>query len=329
MTNIEYKSCQTVDRLPSRLLWWACLSVWIHAGVSGLKVKFGVLLPERPVDRTMHPCPTVSLAMAEEWLIAEDLASLNWVVDSPTWSESSTRGWSSSTSAMTVQFNYSNSKCSDIYGLLRAIEIYYLTDEGSRSASVQSSDIRVFYGPCCKYSLAPVARFAKIWDVPVITPGGLASSFTREEFSMLIRYTAPYDKAVDVLLKLLAKYNWWHLTLMYHNNLGPDKMKGLHMCYDFAAALLHVVNSRQKDTSPTNEKATDDNDWEQKCCVFSKAEFNENNYDENKINEYMDATRNASRGQYSVVVTTKTVMRKSCRSHDNIAAGLTCRTCQY
>ena len=37
----------------------------------------------------------------------------------------------------------------------------------------------VFFGPVCDdYVLAPVARYASVWGVPIITPAGLARAFT-------------------------------------------------------------------------------------------------------------------------------------------------------
>lgn len=36
----------------------------------------------------------------------------------------------------------------------------------------------MIFGPLDDYSLAPVSRFALVWDVPIISPGGLAPAFT-------------------------------------------------------------------------------------------------------------------------------------------------------
>lgn len=38
--------------------------------------------------------------------------------------------------------------------------------------------IDVIFGPLDDYSLAPVSRFAAAWDLPIISPGGLAPAFT-------------------------------------------------------------------------------------------------------------------------------------------------------
>ena len=159
MTSIAYRSC--VGGLPSWWLWCACVSMWFDAGVRGLTVKFGVILPKDPeaVDRTMHPCTTLPIAMAEEWLIVEDLTSFNWVVESTRSSRSSTQGGKTSNKTIIVQFEYRNSRCSEVYGPINAMEIYYhgagrcRADEDLKSRSVEPLKIQVFYGPCCKLSL--------------------------------------------------------------------------------------------------------------------------------------------------------------------------------
>jgi len=228
--------------------------------------------------------------MAEEWLIADDLAPLDWEVDSTKSSAQKT-----STSAVSVQFDYSNSQCSDMYGPVRAMEIYYRgegcqTDENSKPGS-----IRVFYGPCCKYALAPVARFAKVWSVPLITPGGLTSRFsTSDDYIMLTRFIAPYEKVAEFLSTLLAKYDWWNLSLLFHDNLGPDKIRGYPMCYDIMEAVSKLIDR----TSRTNN----DEDAAS-CCVIHREIFNENYYDIYDFDVIMDNIRNSSRGRFPHRVT--------------------------
>ena len=296
----------------SWFLWCAYVSAaWIGVGVGELKVKFGVLLPEQPVDRTKHPCTTLSLAMAEQWLIAEDLAPLNWIVSSPsTKSSSSSSTRSHSSGAISAHFEYSNSECSDMYGPVRAMEIYY------RGAGCQSDDdhdataqcLRVFYGPCCKYALSPVGRFATVWNVPLITSGGLISGFAQTYFyATLTRFVAPYQKMAEFLLTLLAKYDWWHLTLLFHDNLGPDKVKGYPMCFDVMQAVGNQIDFRSKGggASPStsdDDVATKDNGTEPRPSssdyyVIYRDIFNENYFDQEDWNAIMGGVRNASRGE--------------------------------
>ena len=307
---MRYLGCRmSVGKFTSWLLWWSFVGAWIDVGVGEVKVKFGVLLPRQPVDRTKHPCTILPLAMAEQWLIAEDLAPLNWIVDSPS-SKSLTRApSSSSTAAVSAQFEYSNTNCSDTYGPNAAMEIYYRgtgcqADDESQSASVQS--LRVFYGPCCKYALSPVGRLAGLWNVPLITPGGLTSGFGREEaFSTLTRFVAPYQKMAEFVPALLARYDWWHLFFLYHDNIGADSSKGFSMCSDIMDAIRIQIHRKSKGASLTttdedNVTTTSSGGQTQQnkyYMVFAE-DFNQNYVDpEEDLNAIMGRVRNASRGE--------------------------------
>ena len=290
MKTVKRMSCHSVGRFLSWLLWLACVSVWIDLGVDGLKVKFGVLLPETPVSPTNHPCTTLSLAKGEERLIAEDLAAINWIVDSSSSPKSSTRGWSNPTPAISVQFDYKDSECSDSFGPVRAMEMYmdmYYRDEDCQadkvltSGSVKSLNTLVFYGPCCKYALSAVGRYAtNVWKVPLITPGGLMHRFSGHDFTILTRFIAPYEKVAEFVIRLLANYDWWHLSFLFHDNLRQDSDKGVPMCTDIMQAVTSLI--------------TYDNRW----AVFREI-INENYYHEYDMDHFMDGIRNASRGKWA------------------------------
>jgi len=309
-----YRKYREMDA--TRLIWWACVSTWVNLGVSGLKVKFGVILPVDAVCRTMHPCTKLPIAMAEEWLIADDLAPFNWVVDSPTSSRSSdqTQRRNSTSAAISIQFDYRNSYYSDTYGPLHAMDIYYhgagcRADEDDLDASekVDSREIQVFYGPCDKYALSPIARYAEIWNVPVITPGGLTSRFNSDvEYTMLTRFVAPFEKVAKFVMSLLASYRWWHLSFLFHNNIGPDGWKGHPMCYDIKEAVAALVEARAENFEKTSKTSMIDDDvtlnttsaqWEDNCCVLHQELFNENYYDYDVIDALLHKIRKASRGK--------------------------------
>ena len=61
---------------------------------------------------------------------------------------------------------YGDTKCSSTIGPLVAVEMV---------TSKTRPD--VFIGLICKYVLAPVSRYAGVWNIPVITPGGLSEAF--------------------------------------------------------------------------------------------------------------------------------------------------------
>lgn len=58
-----------------------------------------------------------------------------------------------------------DTKCSSTVGPIAAFELY------------NRDEADVFLGPICDYVLAPVARYASVWQKPVISTGGLAAAF--------------------------------------------------------------------------------------------------------------------------------------------------------
>jgi hypothetical protein len=58
-----------------------------------------------------------------------------------------------------------DTKCSSTIGPIAAFELH------------NRNEADVFLGPICDYVLAPVARYASVWQKPVISTGGLATAF--------------------------------------------------------------------------------------------------------------------------------------------------------
>lgn len=78
--------------------------------------------------------------------------------------------------------HHRDTQCSSIYGPMAAFDLY----------NRQEAD--VFLGPICDYVLAPVARYASVWQRPVLTTGGLAAAFNqkvKECFSQIFTTSFP------------------------------------------------------------------------------------------------------------------------------------------
>lgn len=58
-----------------------------------------------------------------------------------------------------------DTKCSSSIGPIEAFELH------------KQGEADVFLGPICDYVLAPVARYAAVWETSVISTGGLATAF--------------------------------------------------------------------------------------------------------------------------------------------------------
>lgn len=44
----------------------------------------------------------------------------------------------------------------------------------------------VLFGPIESYSLAQISRFANVWEIPVISPGGLSEAFSKKNSHTVI-----------------------------------------------------------------------------------------------------------------------------------------------
>ena len=52
----------------------------------------------------------------------------------------------------------------------------------------------VFLGPVCPYVLAPVARYSKIWKIPILTTSGLGVTFRDKNAYPIISLSGTYEK---------------------------------------------------------------------------------------------------------------------------------------
>ena len=63
-------------------------------------------------------------------------------------------------------------------------------------------------GPVCPYVLAPVARYSKIWKIPIVTTSGLLSRFRDKDSYPIISVSGTYEKFANFAEQLLKEYNW-------------------------------------------------------------------------------------------------------------------------
>ena len=72
----------------------------------------------------------------------------------------------------------------------------------------------VFLGPVCKYALAPVARFASHWNIPILTTGGQPIAFRdkkiKPDYRLLTTVsTFDPDQLLHLLLNFFKEKNWY------------------------------------------------------------------------------------------------------------------------
>lgn len=105
-----------------------------------------------------------------------------------------------------------DSGCDSVHGPIAAIDMHY------------RDSVNVFFGPVCDYSLAPVARYAPFWDVPIISPGGMAHDFgvdkkdPNAEFPNLTRVGWTFDSLALYLEAAIIQFQWSKIKIVYDSH---------------------------------------------------------------------------------------------------------------
>ena len=149
----------------------------------------------------------------------------------------------------------------------------------SRDAPMHAFDtvtrykVALFLGPVCDYSLAPVARFAPYWHIPIVAPGGFAHNFGTEklagpegpEYPLLTRVGYTFNSLARTFLDILEYFRWQKVKVMYnpvaHSDIVPKfchlaggalgkyldaevRRRGRRMGFDIHLMRSHEVTSR-------------------------------------------------------------------------------------
>ena len=120
------------------------VSISPYTTVSGIEVKIAAILPED--SRRLFSSKRVAPA-------------IEYAIDYLTNKTDLLKGH-------TMKVTYRDSKCSSAHGMNNAINYYV------------ENNVDVFFGPVCDFSVAPVARQAMFWNIPLISVGAMARDFT-------------------------------------------------------------------------------------------------------------------------------------------------------
>lgn len=149
--------------------------------------------------------------------------------------------------------NYGDSQCSEIYGPLKAIDMFY-----NKSADV-------FIGPACDYAVAPIARFSPHWNIPVITGGALVQAFSDKvkQYKLLTRISGSHAKLSESLALMFTQFNWSIAGLLYTNNLGPRQVYGKTDCFFVMESIFNTFKAKFRNATRDRDmwnKAFDEHD---------------------------------------------------------------------
>ncbi|OXA44047.1 Atrial natriuretic peptide receptor 1 [Folsomia candida] len=175
-------------------------------------VKIGVLAPEGAVSPMEHysmskVLPSIMLAVRSDRI-------------------------SSLLPGYRFEINHRNTNCSSTLGPLAAFEFYI-----NKTADV-------FLGPMCDYVIAPVARYAGHWGIPVLTAGAQADAFRHkhDQYPTLTRMAGSYALVGEAFHAILARFGWRHVALFYHNH-AVGSGKGHSLCHFSLGTIYSALNN--------------------------------------------------------------------------------------
>ncbi|KAM3962132.1 receptor type guanylyl cyclase [Aphomia sociella] len=182
-------------------------------------VKLGVLLPADPM---------------QVFSLVKVLPILEMAVPAVTKPDGPLPGWK-------ILVDYRDTGCSSVEGPLAAFEFYI---NGSADA---------FIGPGCEYVIAPVARYAGPWGIPVLTAGAQAEAFSYKHpsYMTLTRMMGSYIQAGVAIRKVFEEFSWRRLGMLYHNN-DPTTGQGNSPCFLTLSAVFTVLKTKGSEATIPN-----------------------------------------------------------------------------
>ena len=122
------------------------------------------------------------------------------------------RGEDGTSMKVVLEPTYEDSKCSDTYGPLAAIDM------------VIHDKPHLFLGPVCHYALAPIARFSPHWNIPVMTVAAQMQAFgDKVQYKLLTRMLGSFDKIGEFFVTLYQHYRWEVTAMMLRVNAQNGK----------------------------------------------------------------------------------------------------------
>lgn len=114
-----------------------------------------------------------------------------------------------------------------------------------------------FLGPVCDYVLAPVARYAGVWGIPVLTAGAQAEAFRHkgEYYPTLTRMMGSHRLVGEALRHILRRFGWKICGLLFHNHEMASS-RGNSECHFTLSAVFTALNQTPVHKSFNQETTT-------------------------------------------------------------------------
>ncbi|KAL1122574.1 hypothetical protein AAG570_002904, partial [Ranatra chinensis] len=130
-----------------------------------------------------------------------------------------------------------------------------------------------FIGPVCDYVIAPVARYAGVWKIPVLTAGGQVNHFVfKSDFPTLTRLMGSYLFVSEAMKQILNDFGWSAVGLLYYN-YGINSNKGNSECHFMLGPVFTTLGHSSVHRS-FNESATS-KDFKDLLLTFSASSRSE------------------------------------------------------
>lgn len=131
-----------------------------------------------------------------------------------------------------------------------------------------------FLGPICEYVIAPVARYAGAWRIPVLTAAAQADAFRHKSlYPTLTRMMGSYYHVGEALRRILESYGWRVAGLLYHD-FGHTSSQGFSICYFTLGAVFQALNEKPTHKS-FNENNTTARDYRELLLYLAKSSRSE------------------------------------------------------
>ncbi|KAK1122590.1 hypothetical protein K0M31_009035 [Melipona bicolor] len=178
-----------------------------------------------------------------------------------------------------ITVDHRDSRCSSTYGPLAAFEFYINRTAGEANRrkgragfltwwTFVSTD--VFFGPICEYVIAPVARYAGIWGIPVLTVGAQADAFRyKGDYPTLTRMMGSHRLVGEALKHILKRFGWKIAGLLYHNH-AMRSSRGNSECHFTLSAVFTSLNQTPVYKS-FNQESTTVEDYRQLLTFLAKS----------------------------------------------------------
>lgn len=117
-----------------------------------------------------------------------------------------------------LQLRYFDTGCDSVKAGLVSFKIHYL----------DLAD--VLFGPICSYAVAPVSRYATVWNIPIVTVDARSIAFdSKDVYQLLTRVNGAYSQLRMMVMSVLDKYSWKKVMFLFHEK--KDKKSGHSECY--------------------------------------------------------------------------------------------------